>query len=302
MNTRYEEIVDINSIGKHTNPIVMNDILTKAGQENLTPAQENKEQVLVIGIDVQQDFMDNGALGVPGAIEDVERFTKFIYNNMDSISRISVSIDTHIPHQIFHPCWWIDENGNHPKVMTQITEADVSSNKYKPIIYPNHTINYLKNIEKQSKKKLIIWPYHCLIGSQGCALENQFSNMLNFFEVAKKSVIETIVKGTDPLSEMYGIIKPEYDQKNYVNVKFLNNIEKFDKIFIGGQAKSHCVMESIRQILENYKDRPDVTSKIYVLEDCMSVIPGFEKITEDTFNEFKNQYKINIVKSTDNLL
>ena len=49
--------------------------------------------------------MDNGALGVPGAHGDVERMTQFIYNNMDKITNIAVSIDTHTPHQIFHPCW-----------------------------------------------------------------------------------------------------------------------------------------------------------------------------------------------------
>lgn len=44
--------------------------------------------------------MDNGALGVPGAHGDVERMTQFIYNNMDKITNIAVSIDTHTPHQI----------------------------------------------------------------------------------------------------------------------------------------------------------------------------------------------------------
>jgi nicotinamidase-related amidase len=302
MKISYEEIVNVDSIGKSQNPIKLNDILLKANEENLKPANENTEQVLVIGIDVQQDFMDDGALGVPGAKEDVKRFTKFIYDNMDKISRIAASIDTHIPHQIFHPCWFIDKNGKNPAPFTQITSADISSGKWTPVIYPLQTIEYLKAIETQAKKTLTIWPYHCLIGTQGCSLENQFSNMLNFFEIAKKSVVETIVKGTDPLSEMYGIIKPEYDKKNYINIKFLNNIEKFDKVIIGGEAKSHCVMESIRQILDYYKDKPEITSKIYILEDCMSVIPGCEQITEDTFNEFKKTYKINIVKSTDNIL
>jgi nicotinamidase-related amidase len=302
MKISYEEIVNVDSIGKSQNPIKLNDILLKANEENLKPANENTEQVLVIGIDVQQDFMDDGALGVPGAKEDVKRFTKFIYDNMDKISRIAASIDTHIPHQIFHPCWFIDKNGKNPAPFTQITSADISSGKWTPVIYPLQTIEYLKAIETQAKKTLTIWPYHCLIGTQGCSLENQFSNMLNFFEIAKKSVVETIVKGTDPLSEMYGIIKPEYDKRNYINIKFLNNIEKFDKIVIGGEAKSHCVMESVRQILDYYKDKPEITSKIYILEDCMSCIPGCEQMTEDTFNEFKKTFKINIVKSTDNIL
>lgn len=100
MKTPYNEIVNIASIGSQTNPISLNEILRKANDEQLTPAAQNKERVLFLGIDVQQDFMDNGSLGVPGAHGDVERMTQFIYNNMDKITNIAVSIDTHTPHQI----------------------------------------------------------------------------------------------------------------------------------------------------------------------------------------------------------
>lgn len=95
MKTPYNEIVNIASIGSQTNPISLNEILRKANDEQLTPAAQNKERVLFLGIDVQQDFMDNGALGVHGAHGDVERMTQFIYNNMDKITNIAVSIDTH---------------------------------------------------------------------------------------------------------------------------------------------------------------------------------------------------------------
>jgi nicotinamidase-related amidase len=106
----------------------------------------------------------------------------------------------------------------------------------------------------------------------------------------------------DPLSEMYGIIKPEYDTNNYINLDFLNKLESYDKIVVAGEAKSHCVLESIKQILEYHASRPEITKKIYILEDCMSPIPGFEDVTEKTFEDFKKKYHVNIVKSTDNIL
>ena len=81
MKTQYNEIVNVTSIGKTDNPISMNEILRLANSEKLTPAHQNQEKILFLGIDVQQDFMDNGALGVPGAHGDVERMTKFIYDN-----------------------------------------------------------------------------------------------------------------------------------------------------------------------------------------------------------------------------
>lgn len=302
MKTKYEDIVNESAIGKQENPISLNDILKMAGDEQLTPSKENKERVLFLGIDIQQDFMDNGALGVPGAVEDVRRMTRFIYENMDKISDIAVSIDTHIPQQIFHPCWWVDENGNNPAPYTTITLADIDSGKWKAVISPAASREYVEYLEKNSKKTLCIWTYHCIQGTAGCTLENQFSNIVYFHGVAKQTVPERLIKGLDPLSEMYGIIKPEYDRKGYVNIEFLESLEKYDKIIVGGEAKSHCVMESIRQILEHYAGRPDITGKIYILEDCMSVIPGFEQATEDTFCEFKSRYKVNIVKSTDGIL
>jgi len=299
MKTKYEEIVNVASIGSTENPIKMNDLLVLANNEQLIPASKNSESVLVIGIDVQQDFMDNGALGVPGAIKDVENFTRFIYDNMDNISQIAVSIDTHNPFQIFHPCWWVDSKGNNPPPFTAITLADLDSGKWMPVVNPKASREYVENLEKQGKKVLVIWTYHCLQGTSGCALENQFANILYFHSVAKKTMTLRLVKGQDPLSEMYGIIKPEYDTKNYINIDFLNKIEKYDKIIIAGEAKSHCVLESIKQILEHYQNKSEVTKKIYILEDCMSIIPGFEQATEDAFKSFKKQYKVNIVKSTD---
>lgn len=302
MNTNYNDIVNVPSIGEVENPIALNDILRMANDEQMTPSHQNKERVLFLGIDVQQDFMDNGALGVPGAIGDVERMTKFIYNNMDQITNIAVSIDTHTPHQIFHPCWWIDENGNNPAPATPITLADLDAGKWRAVIAPKDSREYVKHLEQDGKKTLVVWPYHCIQGTTGCALDNQFANMIYFHSVAKKSVVKRLVKGTDPLSEMYGIIKPEYDTHGYVNIEFLDQLENYDKIIIAGEAKSHCVLETIKQILENFQNRPEVTRKIYILEDCMSNIPGFEQISDDTFKNFVSAYGVNIVKSTDSIL
>lgn len=302
MNTTYSEIIDTNYIGTTENPISLNEILKKANEEHLIPASQNYEKVLFLGIDIQQDFMDNGALGVPGAIQDVLRITKFIYDNMDKISNIAVSLDTHLPHQIFHPCWWIDEDGNHPAPYTVITLADLDTGRWRAVINPQASREYVKHLEQDAKKALCIWTYHCLQGTSGAALENQFSNMVYFHSVAKKTVMQRLVKGQDPLSEMYGIIKPEYDTKGYINLDFLNKLESYDKILIAGEAKSHCVLESIHQILEYYETRPEITKKVYILEDCMSPIPGYEDMTEQTFQIFRSKYQVNLVKSTDNIL
>ena len=133
MKTAYTEIVNGNYIGSAENPIVLQEILKKADEEELCPSNQDRERVLFLGIDVQQDFMDHGALGVPGAHGDVERMTRFIYDYMEKISNIAVSMDTHTPHQIFHPCWWIDEQGEHPAPYTVITLQDLDQGKYRAL-------------------------------------------------------------------------------------------------------------------------------------------------------------------------
>ena len=53
MKTTYDEIVNVNYIGKQENSINMNEILKKAQEENLTPANQDKSRTLLLCIDEQ---------------------------------------------------------------------------------------------------------------------------------------------------------------------------------------------------------------------------------------------------------
>lgn len=301
MNTNFEQIVDVAQIGQH-GEVDMNSIFSMAEQERFTAAIDDSPKRLLLCIDVQKDFIEGGALAVPGSIGDVERITRFIYNNMSGISKIMCSLDTHIAHQIFHPCWWANSAGEHPDPYTIITYDDVVANNWRPVVGdPKDSLEYLKELEKvgAGKKQLCIWPYHCIKGTDGFTLENEFAKMVYFHSVARKSVNHMINKGEDPYSEMYGIIKPEFSQKNFINTPVLTAIEKYDEIYVVGEAASHCLMESVKQIAEHFKDRPDVTQKITVLEDCTSPITGYEADTEAAFDNFKSSYGIKFAKSTD---
>lgn len=301
MKTNYEQIVDVGRIGQY-GAVDLNGIFSLAEQEKFQAAVNDSPRRLLLCIDVQKDFIEGGALAVPGSIGDVERITRFIYNNMSGITRIMCSLDTHTPHQIFHPCWWINSAGDHPGPYTIITHDDVSANRWRPVVgNPRDSLEYLKELEKAGagKKQLCIWPYHCISGTDGATLENEFAKMVYFHCVARKSVNHMIQKGTDPYSEMYGIIKPEYSKKNFLNTPVLTAIEKFDEVYIVGEAASHCLMESVKQIAEHFRSRPEVTQKITVLEDCTSPITGYEADTATAFADFKSTYGINFAKSTD---
>lgn len=301
MNTNFEQIVDVAQIGQH-GEVDMNSLFSMAEQERFTAAIDDSPKRLLLCIDVQKDFIEGGALAVPGSIGDVERITRFIYNNMSGISKIMCSLDTHIAHQIFHPCWWANSAREHPDPYTIITYDDVVANNWRPVVGdPKDSLEYLKELEKvgAGKKQLCIWPYHCIKGTDGFTLENEFAKMVYFHSVARKSVNHMINKGEDPYSEMYGIIKPEFSQKNFINTPVLTAIEKYDEIYVVGEAASHCLMESVKQIAEHFANRPDVTQKITVLEDCTSPITGYEADTKAAFDKFKSSYGIKFAKSTD---
>ena len=301
LKTAIGDIVNFNYIAKRENPISLNEILPKAEAEELPSAKKALEKVLLLGIDLQNDFMEGGALGVDGSVADMERLLNFMYNNAEYLTNFAVTIDTHQPAQVFHPTYWIDKDGNHPDPFTIITVDDYNSGKYRPLYFPMETMEYLKDLEANNRQPLCIWPYHCISGTFGHALEGQFSNMLYYLATARKSTVYTIMKGQDPKSEMYGAMRSE-SSKGTFNMNFLNTLQKYDKIVIAGQAKSHCVLTTIEQILTYFANDDATRQKIYILEDCMSNIPGSEAHSDACYKDFRDKFHVNLVKSTDNFL
>lgn len=304
----YDKIVDVSRIGKHEN-VDFNQKIYEAGvedtlmgwalRENLSANRSDSVKRLLLCIDVQNDFVEGGSLAVPGSVGDIERITRFIYNNMGSITNIMCSMDTHYGTHIFFPSWWRNADGDYPAPYTVITYDDVKNGRWRPVVGDAaKSLTYLQKLEEQAKKQLCIWPYHCLRGTEGFCLENEFSKMVHYFAQARKTIPRIIQKGTDYYSEMYGIIKPEYSDRNIKNEAFLNAVENYDEIYVVGEAASHCLLESVRQIAEEYANRPEVTSKITILDDCTSPITGFEQSTQKMFGLFERKYGIKFEKST----
>ena len=203
--------------------------------------------------------------------------------------------DTHFIAQIFHPCWWVDANGNNPAPYTTITYDDYKNGVWQPVYGDiGKSEDYLKHM-----KSIMIWPYHCLDGSFGGQIEGELSKMIYFWSATR--IVRPIIvpKGNDPYSEMFGVIKAEYDPNNYINEPVLRAIERYDEIYVAGEAGSHCLPISVKQIIEHFDGRPDITSKFTILEDCTSPVAGCEQLQKDFFKNFNTQYGIKIAKSTD---
>ncbi|WP_175614449.1 hypothetical protein [Piscibacillus halophilus] len=298
LNTSYSQIVNTAKIGTYEK-VDLNEVVEFGLEENVTPSHSDRHKVLFLGIDIQNDFMEEGSLGVPGAHKDVEQITKFLYDNLGQITEIAVSLDTHELNQIFHPSWWVNQEGEHPEPLTIITSNDIEQGKWKPVKEQDASIDYVRHLEKLGQKNLCIWPYHCIEGTPGATLESQFSKMIHYHSTVRQTRIKKVVKGQDSLSEMYGIIKPEYSQSVRTNEGLLNYIRQFDQVIIAGEAESHCVYESVKQIAEHFSNDLKWTQNIYVLKDGMSCIPGFEEENEKAWKALVNNYGIQLVESTD---
>ena len=299
MKTRYDQIVDIANIASLNSSENIAEIIAYGKNEGLQPAAQDTKRTLLLVIDVQNDFMENiGSLAVGGSKGDVERLTKWIYSNVEKLTQITCSLDCHSISQIFFADWWINKEGDQPAPFTIITHQDVLTDKWMVANgQKERSLAYLESLESESKKQLCIWPYHCLGGTRGAKLESEFTKMLYYHSAARNSTPTLVLKGQDPYSEMYGIIKAEYDVDNYVNTEVLDAVKEYDAIYIAGEASSHCVLASVSQIVEHFANDRDITSRITVLEDCMSPIGGFEDATVAAFKELKNRYGIKIAKS-----
>ena len=299
MKTSYEQIVNINDIASQKGKTSLTEVIALSERESLSPAQSDSTKRLLLAIDVQNDFMEGlGSLAVPGSKGDVERLTRWIYTNADRLTHILCSLDTHSAAQIFHPCWWTNPQGQQPSPFTVITHDDVLKGHWLPVNNAyEQALAYLQNIEALGKKQLCIWPYHCLAGTFGANLEGEFTRMLYFHSAARRYTPTLVAKGQNPWSEMYGIIRAEYDPEGFVNSAILDAVVQADEVYVAGEASSHCVLASVTQILEYFADKPDITRRITLLEDCTSPIPGFEASTRKAFARLQEQYGMKIIKS-----
>ena len=87
----YKQIVNEDYIAKEENPIKQSDIYKLA--EEFAKSSDNKKSennYAMLIVDAQRDFVDTekGALPVRGAKQDISRITKFIFENINSISEL----------------------------------------------------------------------------------------------------------------------------------------------------------------------------------------------------------------------
>ena len=245
----------------------------------------NNIQLLII--DPQVDFCDpKGALYVKGAENDTERLALMIEKHADKIDDIRVTLDSHQKIHIAHPISWVDSAGNHPAPFTLITEADVTGKnpKWKAFnpAWQKRFVDYVKSLATAGRYVLVIWPEHCLIGTAGHAVHPRLVTALDKWQKDCFGMIDFVTKGSNPFTEHYSVVKADVpdigDPTTNINTSFIKRLEDADLILVAGQALSHCVANSVRDIAAEFGDQH--IKKFVLLTDTTSAVPGFEHLAD----------------------
>lgn len=282
----------------------------------ILPSARDKYRIAAFGIDCQIGFCSPSAsLFVPGAVEDTERTLRWLYGNLDKITGLHFSMDTHRVFQIFHPAWWIDAQGRHPPPLTAIGAEDIRSGKWTPIANPAECLEYTKKLEASGKYRLTIWPYHTLLGGVSHALVPAMMEAAIFHSVVRNHQTHFETKGMHSMTENYSVLSPEVQELGGrpvggFNTPFFKLLMEYDRIYVFGQAKSHCVLSTLNDVRDRIQSSdPALADKIWVLEDAMSPVPAppidplppglnFPRIAEEGIASFKKA-GMHIVKTTD---
>lgn len=174
----------------------------------------------------------------------------------------------------------------------------------------SYILSYNRGKNKHSQVPWI-WPKHCIEGSDGHKIAVELQSRLDVFAIEKPGSVKYHIKGQNNLAEMFSIFSAEFpvidkttkELKNYIytgsktepfpesgassyeeaisklnlntrpNAVFMNSLlGDNNRVFVCGEAKTHCVRSSIIDLMEN---KPGLDSdRIVLLANMTSPIPG----------------------------
>ena len=244
-------------------------------------SNKQKRNALVL-IDCQRDFCDpDGALFVTGAVEDSQRTADFITNNIDKIDSISMTLDSHAVLDISHPSWWLKRDGTTVDPFTPISLSEIDNGDYTPALDPKRSRDYVASLESDGEFPHFIWPEHCIVERKGWGVQDDIRNAVEAWEMHHKTWKKKVTKGTNPYTEHFGAFRANvpysWDNSTQANTPFLNLLSEFENVYLCGQARDYCVVNTLKQALEI---APQLASKINVLEDCMSNVGASQDVLD----------------------
>ena len=197
-----------------------------------------------------------------------------------------------------------------------------------------YCIEYATRLEQGNQFKICIWPEHCLLGSEGHALVPEIQQALHAWSETTGRSVEFVCKGQHILTEMYSVFQAEVPvtKETALNQPLLDSLlhhhtkkrgrfllshseedHQHQRILVCGQAMSHCVNYTVRDLVGQWEKHAKEDSKqqgvaavpvddrptqIAVLTDCSSVVPGFEEAGQ-TFLKDMQAKGVHLIESTE---
>ncbi len=291
-------------------------------------ADEDRFRIGLLLVDVQNTFcipgfelFVGGGSGT-GAVDDNRRLSTFIYRNLNRITAIAPTMDTHQAVQIFHSLFLVDAEGRHPAPYTLISTEEMETGRWRfnaavaaslgitaaeGQVFLHH---YTRTLAQQGKYNLTVWPYHAMLGGIGHALVAVIEEAVFFHSICRFTQPDFQIKGGTPVTANYSVLRPEVldgpdggvvAAKNRERIRRLMN---FDALVVAGQAQSHCVAWTVEDLLAESQARDTgLARRVYLLEDCTSpvVIPDVIDFTDAAAAAFERFARAGMhrVRSTD---
>lgn len=265
-----------------------------------------KRQSHLLIIDPQNDFCDlpepfrptqaDGSrvapsLPVAGAHADMLRVAALIDAAGSKLSQISITLDAHQHLDIAHPTFWQTATGEPVSPFTQIAAADVQSGRYVPRLpgAKERALRYLEQLEAQGRYRHMVWPVHCEIGTWGSNVHSTLRAAYNTWEERTLGSVRKVTKGENPWTEHYSAIQAEVpladDPATGMNGAFVAELRRADRLYITGEAGSHCVKATTEHLVAQLSDAE--VKRLVLVSDCMSPVSGFEAAYEQFITDMR---------------
>jgi nicotinamidase-related amidase len=135
---------------------------------------------------------------------------------------------------------------------------------------------YVQRLQQEAKKELVVWPYHVPIGGVGNALDPELWSAVFWHSIARRSQPTLWTKGSIPQTEHYSIVRPEVSVAGCAggdrSRDFMAMLDKYDYVFLAGEAETHCVLETVHDLVQLVGEERGKLSRIFILRDCMSPV------------------------------
>ena len=247
----------------------------------------------------EQQVIHDGELCVPGAWEDMECVAQMISRLGKKLDDIHITLDSHHQLHIAHPIWWKDSGGTSPVPFTALSEQSGtiqgSDGKeyttYRPS-FLKRTLEYLKALSDGKRYPHVIWPPHCLIGTPGHNIVTPLLTVVLQWERDVFGAADIVTKGSNYFVEHFSAVRAEVidpqDPTTQLNTAFVNTVMEADEILLSGEASSHCLANTVRDMANEFADDSFI-KKCVLLTDGTSAVPTFENYEQQFIQEMTSR-------------